>query len=63
MWSLGPLRNGPRPPAAGHSNELAGSQPLVPAGGDRPSAAAAAAAEAAWLPHLVARCAKQQLVW
>lgn len=58
MWSLQPRHGGPLPPPAGDTSHVV----------EGPSdshgfAAAAAAVEAAWLPHVVAQCAKQHLDW
>ncbi len=58
MWSLQPRRAGPLPPPAGHSDH--GTASLSDS---QLSTAATSAVEAAWLPHVVAQCAKQQLAW
>lgn len=56
MWSLQPRRGGPLPPPAGDIKHAVESLPS-----SHEFTEAASAVEAAWLPHVVAQCAKQQL--
>jgi uncharacterized NAD(P)/FAD-binding protein YdhS len=58
MWSLQPRRGSSLPPPTRHVDH--GAESLTDS---HLSTAAASAVEVAWLPHVVAQCAKQQLDW
>ena len=58
MWSLQPRRGGSLPPPTERMEH--GAPGLSDS---HLSTAAALASEAAWLPHVVAQCAKDQLQW
>ena len=60
MWSLQPRRGGSLPPPTEHTVADRG---VASPPDSYLSTAASSAIEAAWLPHVVAQCAKKQLEW